>query len=156
MNDAPEVDVHQPAEVVIGHCRDGGADRYSCVVEDRVHPPVSVNYLGRPRLHGSLLGDIDRGRGDLRAVALARGDGLGEAVAVDVRQRHFGASLHELDGERAANPRPSASDGSNFAGELHRGAPVPAVATSRLRSGFDSTSAGSSSPRSRFERKSRR
>ena len=35
---SPEVDVHQPFEVLVGHRLDRGAERHAGVVEDQVDP----------------------------------------------------------------------------------------------------------------------
>src|SRR5918997_1221426 len=65
VHDAPEVDVHQPLEVVVGHRVDRGQERDAGVVEHQVDPAVVVDDPVGPRVHRGPVGHVDALRRDL-------------------------------------------------------------------------------------------
>ena len=74
VHDAPEVDVHQPREVLVAHRLDGRRERNPGVVEDEVDLAVFGGDGVGPREHRVAIGDVEALRGDLHRVALTRGN----------------------------------------------------------------------------------
>ncbi len=59
VDDAPEVDAHQPLEVLVGHGFDGGAERHAGVVDDQVDPAVIGDDLVGPGVHRWPVGHVE-------------------------------------------------------------------------------------------------
>ena len=103
VDDTPEVDVHQPFEVLVGHRLDGGAERHAGVVDDQVDLAVVGDDLVGPGVDRVPVGHVEVLGGDLDSEALALRHRLGQAGLVDVAQRE-----RALPGGRAslASARP--------------------------------------------------
>ena len=56
---APEVDVHQPLEVLVGHGLDGRPEGDAGVVHDQVHLAVIGHHLVGPGVDGGPVGHVD-------------------------------------------------------------------------------------------------
>jgi hypothetical protein len=75
MDDAPEVDAHEPLEVVVREARDRRVHVYSGVVEHEVHAPMFPRH------------------------------GPGKPGLVDIADGHLGAGTGELERQRATHAR---------------------------------------------------
>ncbi len=84
MDDTPEVDVHEPLEVVVAHGVDGGAEGDTGIVEDQVDLAVVFDDLIGPGAHRDPIRNVDALRRDLHTEAFAPGDRFGESDAVYV------------------------------------------------------------------------
>ena len=121
VHDAPEVDAHDPVEIVPGHVLDGGHQGDACVVDHEVDLPelgddrVGVGEEGCPVGHVELVAD------GLRADLLAGRDGVGQRNRVDVGQGEPGAPLGQRDGERPADAGAGAGDDGDLVGEMRHG-----------------------------------
>ncbi len=146
VDDAPEVDVHQPLEVLVGHGLDGGAQSDAGVVDDQVHLAVVVHDFVGPGVHGDAVGDVEALGADLHSKALAEGDGLGQADFIDVGQGEVGAAGSEIPGKGPTDARGGAGDGGDTAIEgLHDRLLSEEVAVAAVwRMGLDNTMAASS------------
>ena len=76
---APEVDVHQPFEVLVGHGLDRRAQRHAGVVDDQVDRAVVGDDAVGPGVDGVPIGHIEVLGGDLDPEALALRHRLGQA-----------------------------------------------------------------------------
>ena len=120
VNHTPEVDVHQPLEVVVGHRGHVGAEGHAGVVDDDVHPTVVGDDLVGPGVHVVASGHVEATGGHLHAPALTAGRRLGQAGLVDVADRQVGTPTAQLDREGPADPRARSRDGGHPAPEpLH-------------------------------------
>ncbi len=119
------VQVHPEDSLVVGPLavEHRSAERDAGVVEDLVDLPEVGDDLGGVRLHGVAVTHVDDGGVQLAA---APGRGLLQAGLVDVTPRDQGASLAELDGERAADAGAGPGDDDDLvadAGGAHEVAP---------------------------------
>ena len=154
VHDAPEVDVHEPLEVGIGHGLDRRSQGHPGVVEHQVDRAVLGDDLVGPRVHGVAIGDVDARARHLHARPLAEGDGLGQADVVDIAQREVRAPARQLLSERASDAGTGAGDGGHPPVEgLHdaRSCSVVAVSgraptTAGWAAGLESSSTPSSMP----------
>ena len=123
VHDSPEVDVHQPSEVVVGHRVDVRRQRDAGVVEDQVHPPVLRDHVGGPCLDSVAIGDVDVSDIDVdrtgdRGGLFDERHRLGESGVVDVAECHVASRRRQLDGERSPDARSRAGDRRDLAGEV--------------------------------------
>ena len=124
VDDAPEVDVHHPFDVLELGDLDVAGERDARVVVDLVD-------LAEVGLDGVGVEQERFAFGDVEAVGLDRGAdrlepffGDRQALGVDVADRDVGARTSQLDRQRLTDARSGAGDDSDLPGEaLHRTLP---------------------------------
>ena len=107
---APEVDVHQPFEILVGHRLDGCAERNARVVEDEVDPTVFGDDVVGPRIHRIVGCDVEVCGRDLHPEAVARRHSLGEPRVINVTQGQVRPAPSQRVGEGPADARAGPGD----------------------------------------------
>ena len=115
---APEIDLHQPVEILFGDLLESAADGDSGIVEEDVGAAVG----GEDRLgeggDGLAVGDVEPVAADLDAVRAGERRGLGEALLVEVGQSEVAAAPRQGLGGAPA-------DAAGGAGDRRRCGPRP-------------------------------
>ena len=114
MHNAPEVDVHEPVEVLEGGVHGVTDQRHASIVDDQVHVVRVFGNGGAPGLNGRGISDVHAGRrtGHVRRHCSARSR---EARRIHIRDKKLAALLRETQGEGAADPGPGSGDSGAFA-----------------------------------------
>ena len=126
VHDAPEVDVHQPAEAVVRHCIDVGRQRNPGVVEDQVDLAELLDGQRGPRFDRVAFGDVDMRGCQLHVAAEAsrsfdHRNGLGECSVVDVAQRKVGSPMGQYERNSPPDAGTGTRDRRDFAFEVLHG-----------------------------------
>ena len=99
VDDAPEVDVHQPLEVVDGLCGSGRTECHAGVVGDQVDLAVVGGDRVGPGEDRVTIGDVESGRAHRHPGPLAAEHRLGESLLVDVAEREVAAASRQFLGQ---------------------------------------------------------
>ena len=121
---APEVDVHEPFEVRVGHGLDRRAQRDAGVVDDEVDRAVVGHHLLGPGVDGVPIGHVEVLGGDLVPVAPALRHRLRQPGIVDVGQGDVRAAPRQLDCEGAPDARARSGDGGHAVVEIPHVGPL--------------------------------
>ena len=124
LHDAPEVDVHDPLEVVVGHLLEVAVQRDAGVVDDHVDPAELAADRGGVLVHRLAVADVDLVRAHLPlqqgGARLHLPRGLDQTDLVPVAQRQDRALPGRLEGELAADAGAGSGDHDHLAVEsLH-------------------------------------
>ncbi len=126
VDDAPEVDVHDPVEVLERHLLDGAGEGDAGVVEDEIDRAEVGDDLIGVRQDQLALRDIEVIGLDLGTGLLDQRLRLGETVRVHITDREPCSAAGELDGQRAADAGSGAGHDGDLVGEVgHGGLSVP-------------------------------
>src|SRR5713101_7569552 len=95
---APEIDIHQPAEIVERNFFKIAVERHARIVDQQRNAPVPDSDVLSERTHALFLGDVHQMRRKQGTLALERFDGLRQARFVDIRKRQRRPRLRQLLG----------------------------------------------------------
>src|SRR5699024_6501924 len=113
---APVVHVHDAGDVLVPGGLDAAGEGDAGVVDDEVHHAEVLGDGGGVLGHGALFGDVQSLRVHVdRALGADEGDGVRQAVDVDVAECEPGAASGGPAGELPADPGTGAGDDDDFA-----------------------------------------
>jgi hypothetical protein len=95
VDDAPEIDAHQPVEILEGKLFQGRGQGDARVVYEQMDGAVGVDHLPGQRLHGVPVGHAGSVDGDVPGPLARQGPGLQHALLVHVHQRPARPALRQ-------------------------------------------------------------
>src|SRR5713101_722881 len=95
---APEIDIHQPAEIVERNFFKIAVERHARIVDQQRNAPVPASDVLSKRTHALFIRDVHQMRRNQGTLALERFDGLRQARFVDIRKRQRRPRLRQLLG----------------------------------------------------------
>src|SRR5690554_4866374 len=113
---APEVDIHHPFEVFVGHLANGGRQRHAGVVDDQVNLAEVRPYLFGVGVDGFAVRDIEKVRTHVGTTA--GGHGFRQPGFVNVRQRQPAAFGGQHTGKGPADSGTGSGYHSHFVLEI--------------------------------------